>query len=256
MKRITFALILASFTLALAAQDGIRVNFKGNSPTISDFAWSYLSYAVSDNDDDEDCVDESANAMKKAWIKHRDGLPLDEGETLTIDERNGYVRYESRYEEDLLKMEMCYWNESDGKHKLFAYNVATFRNGKFMGGQYDGLLFYRYDNATKEMDICDDTGVECVYEMEDDAMVTFALPRYGKEIAVEKDVVDVGQHTLGHLTLILQSTAFLTEQVKLGLDGQFTPTDPVQAFLLQLLNLGLILRNADCSQLLVPTFML
>ena len=59
-----------------------------------------------------------------------------------------------------------------------------------------------------------------------------------------------------HLALMLHGTALLAEQVKLGLDGQLTPTDPVQAFLLQLLNLGPILRNADCSQLLVPTFML
>ena len=188
MKRITFAFILVCCALTMAAQDAVRVNYKGAKPTISDFAWSYLSYVINDNDNDgdneDDCIDESANAFKQAWIKHRKGLPQDEGETLTIDEKNGYVLFESRYEDDLLKMEMCFWNEADGKHKLFAYNVAAYRNGKYLGGQYDGILFYRYDNATKKMTLCDDTGVEKVFDMEDGAMVSFALPRYGKDINV------------------------------------------------------------------------
>ena len=185
MKRMTFTIILACLTLAMAAQDdAIRVSYKGARPTISDFVSSYLSAIMVDDDDDEDCIDESANAFNQAWMNHKKGLPLDEGDKLTVDEKNGYVLYESRFEDELLKVEMCYWNEADGKHKLVAYNVAAYRNGKYMGGQYDGLLFYRYNNATKKMTLCDDTGVEDAYEMEDGASISFGLPRIGKDIVV------------------------------------------------------------------------
>ena len=68
-----------------------------------------------------------------------------------IDQKNGFLVYEHKYVEHLGKIEMCYWNEADGKHKLFACNRWSFENGKPMMGQYDVLCFYRYDNATKKM---------------------------------------------------------------------------------------------------------
>ena len=117
MKRTAFALIFACCTLAMMAQDGIKVNYKGAKPTISDFAWAILSY---DNGEDEEegYADESFNAIKQAWIQHRNGLPLEEGETLNIDQKNGIVIYEYKQDENLLRIEMCYWNEADKKHKL------------------------------------------------------------------------------------------------------------------------------------------
>ena len=182
MKRLTLAIILACFTLTMAAQGvDIRVNYKGAKPTISDFAWAFLS---SDNGDDDGCVDESFNAMKQVWIQHRKGLPLDEGETLTVDDKNGYICYESKDEEYVLRWEMCYWNYADGKHKLFAYNVTCFSNGKYSPGQFDGLLFYRYNNATKKLTECDDTGVDIVYRSVDNVLASYALPRVGKDITV------------------------------------------------------------------------
>ena len=65
MKRISLAIILALFTLSLAAQDVIRVDYKGAKPTISDFAWALLSNYVWD--EEEDVLDESTNAAKYAW---------------------------------------------------------------------------------------------------------------------------------------------------------------------------------------------
>ena len=184
MKRELLAIIFACCTLSLAAQDVIRVNYKGAKPTISDFAWAYLSDYVYNEDDD--VLDEARNAAKYAWIQHRKGLPQDEGDKLTVDEKNGYAVYESRSEyegvEDLVRIEMCYWNEADGKHKLFAYNVACFRNGKYSPGQFDGLSFYRYDNATKKMTSIDAPGFEVQYGTDDGAYVTYALPRTGKDI--------------------------------------------------------------------------
>ena len=200
MKRMTFTIILACLTLAMAAQDdAIRVSYKGARPTISDFVSSYLSAIMVDDDDDEDCIDESANAFNQAWMNHKKGLPLDEGDKLTVDEKNGYVLYESRFEDELLKVEMCYWNEADGKHKLVAYNVAAYRNGKYMGGQYDGLLFYRYNNATKTMTPTSDVGIEEAYPTEMGASTSFTLPRTGKDLVVTwtwSDTGKVKKHTM------------------------------------------------------------
>jgi len=62
-------IILACCTLALTAQEAIRVNYKGASPTISDLAWAYLS-ADNSEDDEEGYFDESFNAVKQAWTQH------------------------------------------------------------------------------------------------------------------------------------------------------------------------------------------
>ena len=182
MKRISLAIIFACCTLALAAQETIRVNYQGSKPTISDFAWAFLSNAVIE--DEDGMFDESTNAVKEAWILHRKGLPQSENMTLTIDQKNGYAVLESRQGEHLGRWEMCYWNEADGKHKLFAYNVAWFKNGKYSPGQYDGIIFYRYNNATKTMTSCDDTGVDVMFHSEDGVMGSYALPRVGKDIIV------------------------------------------------------------------------
>ena len=77
MKRLSLAIILACCTLVLAAQDAIRVNYQGAAPTISDFAWAFLS--SNDHQEEEDCADESFNAIRQAWIQHRKGLPQQEG---------------------------------------------------------------------------------------------------------------------------------------------------------------------------------
>ena len=180
MKRISLAIMFALCTLSVAAQDVIRVNYKGAKPTISDFAWALLSNYVWDEEDD--VLDESKNAAKSAWTQYRKGLPLDEGDKITVDQKNGYVVYESRDGEDLLMVEMCYWNEADQKHKLFAYNVKCYDGGRYSPGQFDGLTFYRYDNATKKMTLCEAPGFEVVYGTEDGAWVSYDLPRSGKDI--------------------------------------------------------------------------
>lgn len=178
MKRLSLAIIFACCTLASAAQEGIRVNYQGTKPSISDFVWAYLS---SFTDDEDDCIDESTNAFKQAWIKHRNGEPQEEGETLTVDEKNGYVLYEIKQGEHLSKWEMCYWNEADQQHKLFAYNVWSYTNGKPSLGQFDTLIFYRYNNATKKMTMCETPGFEVEYYN-----TSYSLPHTGKDIIVTK----------------------------------------------------------------------
>ena len=184
-KSVLFGLLAVvaalSCSLGVQAQDGIRVNYKGSSPSINDF----VSALVSSRDDaeEEDCADEAFNAVCYVWDRHQKGIPLEDNETLTIDEKNGYVLYESRSEyesiEYLFRVEMCFWNEKDGKHKLFAYSVWCFTDGKPALGQFDGITFYRYDIATKKMTMCDTPGFDVKY-----FDTSYALPRTGKDIIV------------------------------------------------------------------------
>ena len=110
MKRLSLTLLIACCTLALTAQDAIRVKYKGARPNISDFVTAFV--ATTENVDEEGCCNEVLNAVAYAWDRHEKGLPMEEGVTLTIDEKNGYVLYESRSEyesiEHLLRVEMCY----------------------------------------------------------------------------------------------------------------------------------------------------
>jgi len=175
MKKILLAIVFAYCTLA--AQDSIRVNFKGASPSINDFAWALLS----STNNEEDCTDEAMNALKQAWIQHRKGKALSNGETLSIDSKNGFVIYENTQDNHQLRIEMCYWNETDKKHKLFAYNITSFVNGKYEPGQFDGITFYRYNNASKKMALTQDIGFERQYDT-GGAWVSYTLPRSSKDI--------------------------------------------------------------------------
>ena len=132
MKRFILAVIFACSVLTLAAQEGIKVKSRGGKPTISDFAWAYLS------------------------------------------------------DESLLRIEMCFWNEADKKHKLFACCIGGFFAGKYNPGQYDDLVFFRYDNTSKRMVGWDDVGFEVEYFVDGGAYVSYDLPREGKDIVVTK----------------------------------------------------------------------
>lgn len=179
MKRTVLTLLFVCFTVALSGQESFPVKYQGSRPTISDFAWSFLSNAIIE---DEGMFDESTNAFKQAWIKYRKGLPQDEGDTLIVDQKNGYVVLESRRDENLLRWEMCYWNEANGKYKLIAYNVSCYNNGRYFPGQYDGLIFLRYDNAAKKMEWCENRVPEGIYDIVPSTWFSFDLPRTGKDL--------------------------------------------------------------------------
>ena len=177
MKRKTLAIIFAFCALAMVAQNGIKVNYKGAKPTITDFAWAYLSAM----DDDDDCGMEAINAFREAFIKHRKGLPQNKGEKFIIDEKNGFIVYETINNDIVIRMEMCYWNEADGKHKLFAFNnMNTLEKGKPIFTELSDITFYRYNNATKMMTSCDPPGFDVNYSC------NYLLPRNGKNIIVTK----------------------------------------------------------------------
>ena len=169
--------MFALCALAMVAQNGIKVNYKGAKPTISDFAWAYLSSF----DDEEECGMEAINAFKEAFIKHRNGQPQNEGEKFIVDEKNGFIVYETKYDDIVNRMEMCYWNEADGKHKLFAFNTMnTLDKGKPIFTELSDISFYRYTNATKKMVACDAPGFKVDYG------TAYALPRNGKNIITTK----------------------------------------------------------------------
>ena len=180
MKRLALSIVFVCCTLAVAAQEeGFRVNCQGATPNIKDFASAYLASLFVDV---EECDLEGLGlyADLQESIKRQDkGLPLEDNTTLTIDLKNGFLVYEHKYSEYLSRIEMCYWNEADGKHKLFANNRWSFENGKPMLGQFDVLSFYRYDNATKKMSSCETPGFDVEYFNK-----SYALPRTGKNITV------------------------------------------------------------------------
>jgi hypothetical protein len=176
MKRLSLAIILACCTLAMAAQDAIKVNFQGAAPDIMDFAWSYVS--APDSGEDGEC-DESTNALRQSLEQYRKGQSQPEGFTITVDKKAGYILVVSKQDGFTNKWEMCYWNMADKKHKLFACCIELSENGKRSGpGQYDGLNFYRYDNTTKTMSPYD-AGVEVDY-----FNISYSLPHTGKDIIV------------------------------------------------------------------------
>ena len=178
MKRIVSAIILSCLTLSLMAQDGIKVSFKGSTPTVVDFAWA--AFPSLNYEDEDESGDRPWRALENAMKRYREGLPQEAGETLTIDSKNGYIMFErvgEEYGDVIFRLEVCYWNESDGKHKLIIFNdLASTSEGRSCVTETSGIYFFRYNNATKRMVACDAPGFEidyrCIYE----------LPRKGKDI--------------------------------------------------------------------------
>lgn len=180
MKKLLLAIIFACCTLAIAAQEGFRVDYQGTRPTIKDFVKAYLTSILSE--EVEECDMEGIaiyKSLQRAITSKEKGRPLDENVTLTIDTKNGFLVYEQKYEDYVSRIEMCYWNESDGKHKLFADNNWYYQNGKPILGQFGGLNFLRYNNSTKRMSYIDAPGFDVEYSNK-----SYALPRTGKDIIV------------------------------------------------------------------------
>jgi len=132
-----------------------QVTFKGKSPTIVDFVNNYLA----------EPEDELFGALSDMWKKYRKGKPQDQGDTLIVDIRNGYVCFKdwSDVNDDdrsLSLTEMCYWNCSDGKHKLVAFTNNYWGDGKWIDGQYTGISFCLYNIAKRTLTMVSNTGEE------------------------------------------------------------------------------------------------
>lgn len=161
-------------------------------PDIVDFVTVFLS----------ETEDELRGSIAPEWQKYLKNEKLSKGVTITVDKKNGYVRYEM--DEDVANpknktgyksyVEYCYWNCADGTHKLFAENCGITQNGKAVFTEFSGLYIYAYDNATQKLFMIDqdllgiDEGVQ--------GSVTFALPRVGKDIEVFYDNSNTAQKKL------------------------------------------------------------
>ena len=184
MKRIALALIFAGCLLAMSAQDVMKVKFSGAKPTITDLAWAFL-FSDDDEEEDDECDSEATAGIKDALTRYRQGRPQEEDVKLTVDNKAGYILYEWRYENYYSKIEMCFWNEADKKHKLFAYNRWLFKDGKPTGGQYDGLIFCRYTNSSRTMQYCEAPCFDTEF-----FNTSYTLPRIGKNIIMTKWLED------------------------------------------------------------------
>lgn len=181
MRRIALVIILSCLTLGLMAQRKIKVHYNGSAPTITDFTWA--AFPSLNFEYEEETGDRPWKALQNAMERHRKGLQQEPGETLVIDSKNGYILFERTEDFDpgyVFRLEACYWNESDGRHKLIAFNdMASFTNGKPSLTETSYFYFFRYDNVTKRMVSCDPPGFEI------DFCCTYELQRNGKNIDVK-----------------------------------------------------------------------
>ena len=143
-------------------------------PDIVDFVTVYLS-----NPDDE-----LRGSIAPEWQKYLKNEKLSKGITFTVDKNNGYVRYDrvDKKSNEKSYVEYCYWNCADGLHKLFAENVGITINDKPVFTEFSGLYIYVYDNATQKLYMFDQDLLGLGEETH--GMVTFSLPRTGKDIEV------------------------------------------------------------------------
>ena len=180
MKKLLLSIMFIGCAMTAAAQEGFTVKFQGAKPSIGDFITAYVQPTYGEDGEE---TDESTNALRRAWDRHRKGQKQPEGVTFTLDAKNGFACCEFKYndgeDEQLSRIEMCYWNEADQKHKLFACSRWSYVNGKPELGQYDGIVFFRYDNATRKMAFVAPPGFR-----EENDLVTYSLPRTGRDIVV------------------------------------------------------------------------
>ena len=181
MKLYLLSILSLCFALFASAQNEMTVKYQGAKPGISDFITAYLQPVY--GEDGEETCDEYINSFREAFACHRAGKPQREGITFILDAKNGFACYESKYTEEgidhLFRIEMCFWNCADQKHKLFACSTWTYTNGLPAMGQYDGIVFFNYNNATHKMKFVSPPGFKEEYDN-----VSYSLPRTGKDITI------------------------------------------------------------------------
>ena len=152
----------------------ITVRFKGTQPNVKDFVTALLA---------PDETDESRNGLRQAWDFYKNGMKVLAGDDLIVDVQNGYVGYVSEDETSRQVIECCYWNYADRRHKLVAITNDLFMDGKAVVGQFTGITFYKYDNATRQMKVVydDELGINLEAPSGTEA-ASHALPRQGKTI--------------------------------------------------------------------------
>ena len=119
--------------------------------------------------------------MRDNWNRRRLGQQLSEGATFSVDTQNGFVRYDIAYSpSERSWTEFCFWNCSDGQHKLVGVNTGHELRFKTIQTECTGLSFYRYDNLTRTLTPASayDLGASIIVT----PVVDYYLPRQGKDI--------------------------------------------------------------------------
>ena len=106
------------------------VTYKGKAPKITNFLEAFLA---------QDETSEVLWNLSQCWEHYLQGEPQEPCSQFTVDEKNGYIRYTfdsslcDDYDDvnDYFYHEMCYWNCSDGKHKIIAENDVSMMDGLF-----------------------------------------------------------------------------------------------------------------------------
>jgi len=166
------------------------VKYAGERPALKDFVDASFEVGL------EYGMGEVWGAVYDAWCKYKKNQKQEANVKLTVDGKNGFLRYEREYiEEDntksLVVVEICYWNCSDGKHKIYCENVYCIYDGKAIETENTGISFYAYNNSTRKMThvgndamgVVVKTGMEDVDQSQSEyPVVTYSLPQVGKDI--------------------------------------------------------------------------
>lgn len=159
-----------------------QVKIKGQKPTIADFVNNLL----------KEPEDELFGHLSEMWERHLAGKPQKKNNTITVDIPHGYVKFESRIPEDNIvdTSEMCYWNCSDGKHKIVAFSNYLYVDGKFIQGQYTGVSFFLYENATRRLQTIAKEDIGAVDKFEPEWVLSgFDGENWYKEVNGEKIIM-------------------------------------------------------------------
>lgn len=153
----------------------IAVKYTGNRPTVSDFTTAFLNHSKEEKFFDKVYVE---------WQRYQQKKPLSNNVSISVDTRNGYMRYQIDIpeEKDTIVMEVCFWNCADGKHKMVCVNTIWMMNGDYGWDDFIGAAFFLYDNAKKEMRTILPEDIGALYD--GDGLSVFFLPRKGKTIRV------------------------------------------------------------------------
>lgn len=191
----------------------IPVTYAGARPTLQDFINSSFDFNA-----EYYGLGEVWGAVDDAWTKYKKNQKQDADTKLTVDGKNGYFKYERVYvDEDtkdtsILVAEICYWNCSDGKHKLYCENVSCFFNGRAVGTEHVGISFYVFNSATRKMTHIhnDAMGVEVNTGFDkwdsECPIVTYSLPQVGKDI-----IATINNKPTGNEQVVLKWNGFRFE---------------------------------------------
>ena len=153
----------------------IAVRYQGSRPTITDFTTAFLNYSKEKTFYDK---------VYSEWQRYLRKKQLSNYVSISVDTRNGYMRYEivRPEEKDTTVMEMCFWNCADGKQKLVCANTYWILENDYGWEEYTGTYFFVYDNKMKIMRSIYAEDIGALYD--GDGLSVFFLPRQGKNIRV------------------------------------------------------------------------